>query len=431
MFSNKPVRLAVILLVAAIALTACSSPAATPTPAPKATPQVAATDAPTPAPPPTNTAVVVPPTPAVISSATKSAGLRAALDRLLSEHVVLATSATSAALAGRAKDFEAAAAALDANSVDISKTIGSVYGAPAETAFLPLWRKHIGLVVDYTTGLATKSKTKSDKAAADLLVYADDLGAFFNSANPNLPKATVADLVKAHVATLKEVIDAQAAGDYAKGYAATRKAFAHMDVIANALAGASAKQFPDKLDGNADASGSKLRSALTLALSEHVSLTSAATGAAFGGRDADFKAAADSLDANSAELSKAIGSVYGDAAEKAFLPLWRKHIALVVDYAGGLAIKDKAKSDKAMSDLVAYADDLGAFFNSANPNLPKAAVADLVKTHFSSLKDVLDAQAAGDYAKAYPALRKAFTHMSVIADPLADASVKQFPDKFK
>ncbi|MBI3742492.1 MAG: copper amine oxidase N-terminal domain-containing protein, partial [Chloroflexi bacterium] len=286
-------------------------------------------------------------------------------------------------------------------------------------------------IVDYTTGLAAKDKTKSEKAVNDLLAYADDFGAFLNSANPNLPKAAVSDLVKTHIVTLKDVIDAQAAGDYVKAYTATRKAFAHMDLIANALAGAIAKQFPDKFDGNADAGGSKLRSALTLTLSEHSFLVTVATAAAFGARDADFKAAADSLDGNSIDLSKAIGSVYGDAAEKAFLPLWRKHIGFVVDYTAGLAIKDKNKSDKAVNDLLAYADDFGAFLNSANPNLPKAAVSDLVKTHIVTLKDVIDAQAAGDYSKAYTALRKAYAHMAAIADPLSDAIAKQFPDKFK
>ena len=37
---------------------------------------------------------------------------------------------------------------------------------------------------------------------------AQDFGAFLQSANPNLPKPVVADLVKHHVLTLKAVIDA-------------------------------------------------------------------------------------------------------------------------------------------------------------------------------------------------------------------------------
>ena len=83
--------------------------------------------------------------------------LRAGWNALLAEHVYLAAAATNAALGGRQAEFEAAATALDANSKDIAVSLGAVYGKPAEDAFLPLWRKHIGFVVDYTTGLAANS----------------------------------------------------------------------------------------------------------------------------------------------------------------------------------------------------------------------------------------------------------------------------------
>ena len=112
------------------------------------------------------------------TSATKAADLRTGLNALLGEHVYLASAATNAALGGRQAEFEAAAAALDANSVDIAKAIGSVYGADAEKAFLPLWRRHIGFFVDYTVGVATKDKSKQGKAVNDLVGYTEDFGAF-------------------------------------------------------------------------------------------------------------------------------------------------------------------------------------------------------------------------------------------------------------
>ena len=173
-------------------------------------------------------------------------GLRVALNNLLQEHVYLAALATGAALEGRTDDFKAAAKALDANSVDVSKAIGSVYGAGAEQAFLPLWRKHTGFVVDYTTGLAANDKAKQDKAVAGLVAYTQDFGAFLHSANPNLPADTVAGLVKEHVLTLKAVIDAQAAKDPVKADEALRMAGGHMAMIADPLAAAIVKQFPDK-----------------------------------------------------------------------------------------------------------------------------------------------------------------------------------------
>jgi hypothetical protein len=174
----------------------------------------------------------------------------------------------------------------------------------------------------------------------------------------------------------------------------------------------------------------ELRAKLNTLLQEHAYLAAGATGAALGGRQAEFQAAAGALDANSVDLSKAIGMVYGQGAETAFLALWRKHIGFFVDYATGVATKDQAKQQKAVNDLVGYTQEFGAFLASANPNLPKNVVADLVKTHVLTLKSVVDAQGANDPKTAYTALRSAAGHMMMIADPLAAAIAKQFPEKF-
>ena len=180
------------------------------------------------------------------TSATKAAELRSGLNALFREHIFLAAAATGAALDGRDAEFKAAAAALDANSVDIANAIGSVYGKDAGEAFLPLWRKHIGFVVDYTVGVATKDTTKADTAVNELILYTQDFGAFLSAASPKLPKSVVADLVKHHVVTLKAVIDAQAGKDPARAYTAVRTAAAHMKMIADPLAETIVQQFPAK-----------------------------------------------------------------------------------------------------------------------------------------------------------------------------------------
>jgi len=103
---------------------------------------------------------------------------------------------------------------------------------------------------------------------------------------------------------------------------------------------------------------------------------------------------------------------------------------MVVDYTVGAATSDKAKQDKAVSDLIGYTQDFGTFLSAANPNLPKSVVADLVKHHVVTLKDVIDAQAAQNHGRAFMALRTGAGHMQMIADPLAEAIVRQFPDTF-
>jgi hypothetical protein len=200
--------------------------------------------------------------------------------------------------------------------------------------------------------------------------------------------------------------------------------------IATTNAAAQAPMHAEHGSAGARVDPSELRAALNRLLQEHVYLAGAATGAALGGREAEFKAAAGALDANGVDLSKMIGSVYGSGAESAFLSLWRRHIGFAVDYTTGVATKDRKKADAAVNALVNYAQDFAAFLSSANPNLPKAAVADLVKTHVVTLKDVVDAQVAKDQAKTFQALRSAASHMRMIADPLAAAIAKQFPEKF-
>ena len=45
--------------------------------------------------------------------------------------------------------------------------------------------------------------------------------------------------------------------------------------------------------------------------------------------------------------------------------------------------------------------------------------------------NTVDAQAAKDPARAFTAVRTAAGHMQQIADPLAEAIVKQFPDRYR
>jgi hypothetical protein len=169
--------------------------------------------------------------------------LRSTLELQLQEHVYLAGLATGQALSGNTKGFEAAAATLDQNSDDLAASVGAVYGDEAGQAFDPLWKKHIGFFVDYTNGIATDDKTKSDKALADLQAYAGEFGAFIESATVGgLPKDAVAKLLESHATTLIAAIDAQKAGDATAAFANLKEAAGHMPAIADPLAAAIAKQ---------------------------------------------------------------------------------------------------------------------------------------------------------------------------------------------
>ena len=176
--------------------------------------------------------------------ASKAAELVTILNGGLREHVFLAAAATGAALGGRADEFTAAKAALDANSEDLTGAVAGVYGPEAGRAFAPLWNKHIGFVVDYTNAVAARDQPKADEAMGNLLAYTQEFGVFINSASPRLTTEAVADLVKTHVLTLKAVIDAQAARKFTAAYSHIREAADHMAMIANGLATTIVAQFP-------------------------------------------------------------------------------------------------------------------------------------------------------------------------------------------
>jgi hypothetical protein len=145
----------------------------------------------------------------------------------------------------------------------------------------------------------------------------------------------------------------------------------------------------------------------------------------------EFKAAAGALDSNTVDLSKAIASVYGQAAGKQFLSLWRKHIGFFVDYAVGRLTGNTKQENKAKTDLMHYKKDFAAFLAKATGgNLPANAAAASLQAHVDSLIEVINSviDGKGDpFALLYTA---AHHHMPMTATALAGAIVKQYPSKF-
>ena len=354
---------------------------------------------------------------------TTAALFRSKLNGLLEEHVYLLSAATGATIAGRADEFSAASAALAGNSDALTANFTAIFDAATGKSFDALWKKHVDSLVTY-------AQTKSPQALSDLSQYTRDFGAFVSSALPSLSADAVTGLAATHVQTVKAVIDAQAAGNEAEAYNAQRAAAAHMATVASGLAGAIAMKNPDKVGGNPASKAADLVTTLNGVLREHVFLAAATTGAIIGGRNDEFTAAAGALDANSGAVTDAIASVYGPAAGTAFSPLWRKHIGFLVDYTNAVAAHQQSGADAAMDNLLGYTDDFGAFINSASPKLTKDSVAQLIKTHVLTLKDVIDAQAAKNFTKAYTNERIAADHMAMIANGLSTTVVAQFPKQF-
>lgn len=170
--------------------------------------------------------------------------LRVTLNRLFGEHAALAARATGAAVGGRREEFLAAAGALENNTLELAMGLGQIYGPEAEAAFLPQWSSHVAFLVEYTEAAVAGNAAGKQAAAGRLHTFANDFGAFLNSANPQLPRDTAAGLLREHVTSLTAVVDAQASGNFTAAFAAERTAYRHMAMIADALAEAIVRQFP-------------------------------------------------------------------------------------------------------------------------------------------------------------------------------------------
>jgi hypothetical protein len=412
-------------LVAALALAACSGGAA---------PPAAQSQAPAPSDAmmshgPSMTPAASPA--ADMLTRSPAADLRTTLDLALGEHLILAAKATNAALGGRSDEFAAYGDLLNKNGTDIGAAIGSVYGDEAKDEFNRIWSAHNGFFVDYTTGVATKDQAMQDKAVQDLTtIYVPEFAAFISGAT-GLPVDAVTALTTDHVLGTKAIVDDQASGDWAAAYEDLRAAFAHMQMIGDALAPAIAAKFPDDIPGDASTSAVDFRVALNALLQEHLYLASSATGAALGGRDDEFAAAGGALNTNGTDIGAAVGSLYGDAAKDQFNQIWSAHNGFFVDYTTGVATKDQAMQDKAVQDLTTVYVPAFAEFLAGATGLPTDALADLTTDHVRTTKAIVDAQASGDWAMAATADRTAGQHMAMIGEPLAEAIVAKLPDKFE
>jgi hypothetical protein len=164
---------------------------------------------------------------------------RVKLDTLLGEHTALAFYATQKGLTG-APDFPDAAAALTANTNDLSQLIGSAYGPAAAGTFQGQWAGHIGDLVLYTTATAKHDAAGQAKAVAALNTYVTTFGSFL-AKTTGLPASAVQAALKMHVMQHKAEIDEYSAHNYAGAYAQSQQAYAHMYAVGDILAAAIAK----------------------------------------------------------------------------------------------------------------------------------------------------------------------------------------------
>ena len=168
----------------------------------------------------------------------------AALRDLWVGHVFWVRNVVVSTFAGDQPAAAAAEQEVVANAKQIASAIEPYYGRDASEKLFGLLAGHYGAVKQYLEATVVGRKDKQDAAVKNLNVNASEIARFLSGANPNLPFDTLNGLLLAHgghhIQQIQQVKSKQYVED-AQTWDAMKR---HMYVIADALAGAIAKQFP-------------------------------------------------------------------------------------------------------------------------------------------------------------------------------------------
>ncbi len=134
---------------------------------------------------------------------------------------------------------------------------------------------------------------------------------------------------------------------------------------------------------------------------------------------------------NQDDIGDAIKPVYGAAAGTKLSALLRDHILIAADVVKAAKAGAAADLDTAGKKWTANADEIAVFLSGANPNWPRAALADMLHKHLDYTTREVVSRLKKDWAGDIAAYDLGHTHMLMFADMLTMGIVKQFPDKFK
>jgi CBS domain-containing protein len=179
-------------------------------------------------------------------AAAKVAETSAAQRDLWVGHIFWVRNVVTETLAGNKKAAAAAEKEVVANAKAIATSIEPFYGNAASEKLFGLLAGHYGAVKQYLDATAAGSQAKQDAAVKNLTGNATEIAKFLSGANPNLPFDTLNGLLLAHGGHHLQEIQQLKSKQYAQEAQTWEAMKKHMYVIADALAGAIAKQFPAK-----------------------------------------------------------------------------------------------------------------------------------------------------------------------------------------
>jgi hypothetical protein len=153
---------------------------------------------------------------------------------------------TQHTLGGNAAAAKVAEGQAVANAKAIAAAIEPFYGTPASEKLFGLLAGHYGAVKEYLDTSKADNKSGQEAATGKLVANANEIAGFLAGANPHLPLETLKGLLGAHGAHHISQIQQLKAKQYQQETETWEAMKNHMYVIADALAGGLAKQFPEK-----------------------------------------------------------------------------------------------------------------------------------------------------------------------------------------
>jgi hypothetical protein len=272
---------------------------------------------------------------------------------------------------------------------------------------------------NYSKSLVDNDTTTRDQTRTSLVTFENDLAEFFSAASAGrLDDAFARSAVTTHVEHLLDQADAYAARDYTRANADYRAGYSHTFALGHALA---STLLPPDQAAVLNEPQWRLRSELGRQLGEHVALT-VGTLRAGATNSPDFTEASSALNANTADLSASIGSLFGQEAGNQFMALWADHVDQLVAYTAGVAAGDEDRRNAARTALRDGEQRLATFLDTAaGSRLGSASLAQALGTYDDTLVDQVDAFVAKDYPRANDLSYRAYQDMFGMARQLSDA----------
>jgi len=135
------------------------------------------------------------------------------------------------------------------------------------------------------------------------------------------------------------------------------------------------------------------------------------------------------MNQNTAELTQAIGSVYGAQAAQKFESLWNDH-RYFFTYVSNVKQDKMAAAAQDQATLTHYKDVFSAFMASANPHFSEATLSTVLQDHINQITASFTDYIHGQDAAMESELLTDYNLMYTAGQYLASGIAAQFPAKF-